>query len=933
MKKNYILFTLCMLASVLVSAERRYWVGPMNGNWNNANYWSATSSGSGGAGVPGDGDEVTIAGLGFNRDVLINIDISPTIHSLTIGSGNVTLYTSIPTIFTVTTSFNIWSPGYFENMVVITTLKDSTSADVPFNFVVNRRGSIGGNWEFEGGVPVSAGNGPTFTTAPDSSLVSVEGTFVPPGKGGRITYKRNTPDIVSTPATLIFYNNSSFILDNNPDGAIPDAYWLGERFGAYNGTLVSSILITGNLTGELRHLSSRPSYGSITADLYGLTADASLALPHGTLLKGNLNIQNTNNHTLTLLSATGSSDSVVVAIGLGTNPVNFSGGFVNITANPTNNTKVALARATSSSPATNFRLQVNKDFEMDGGNFSLQDYNGATGSSTLGLKGNLKQSRGTFFTNSTATGPGTQFIVEMDAPPQFQNMQAYINVYRSIDIISGTIDNGRNMVTLRINHPSVNQPTGVLAPYGVFLHKPLEVGRLDLIRGPLNTTSANVITVNDPDITTAVKVDSGFVHGPVRRRTNSTKVYVFPTGKGNTPPAPKFYEPCEVIPASAEPSMYQAEYFHAGHADTQHIKLPLTGISTAKYWNISKVSGSDASVQLTVRGSRVSGATNRDGLVVARYADGQWVSEQGSVRSPGDTTAGSVVSKILSAFGPFTFGYHPATVTSPLEVKCPSNMIVNTDQNSCNALVRFKAESGVNSTLVYKIGSTVITSPYAFSKGTTTVDVTASDSTGTASCSFTVTVNDVQAPSITGVSSNPATLSPADDALKNVFIDYTVTDNCGPVTTTLSVTSNQTPTGNNTDWEIADNHNVRLRATQSGEDRIYTITITGMDESGNQSVKTVNVTVPKTTVTEKIKLDLKVMPNPSKTYFTLYVRSNNNLSATLQVFDLFGRVKEVRRFYPDATIRLGDNYRPGVYFVKITQGNAEVYTALVKLPG
>jgi hypothetical protein len=73
------------------------------------------------------------------------------------------------------------------------------------------------------------------------------------------------------------------------------------------------------------------------------------------------------------------------------------------------------------------------------------------------------------------------------------------------------------------------------------------------------------------------------------------------------------------------------------------------------------------------------------------------------------------------------------------------------------------------------------------------------------------------------------------------------------------------------------------------------------------------------------------MPNPSKTYFNLYVRSNSVKPVTLHVFDLFGRVKEVRQFYPDAIIRLGDNYRPGIYVVQLKQGNVYKYHTLLKL--
>ena len=919
------LIVLCVCASVLVSAAPRYWVGPLNGNWNNSDYWSATNGGPGGAGVPGAEDSVI-----FTVNALVNVNESPTINSLRIGlSRSVTFYTSVPVTFTLRRSLAI---------DFLCTLKDSTSEDVPFNFVFNGAtgavGSIFGSWIFEGGIPVSSGNGPTFT-AQTGSRVRLGAVFPVSGGGGAITLKKNTADITSNPSTLVFGPNTFFNLDNNPEGAVPNATWSQDilRSPFYSGFLDSAaatVMVTGDISSELRHLSAVPSYGRMVINLFALTADASLAMPNGSRIRGNLDILNTNNHTLTLLAATSPTSLVAVELGVLNNGFNF-GGYLNISGNTT---RVALARAPDTASSTSYRLQVDKSFNQSGGNFSLQDANEATGSSTLAIRSDLIQTGGSFITNSTATGPDTKFIVIMDDPPFITGPSGLFGSNRTIRMSSGTLDNGRGMVTLRLNHSVYYFPAIPNEPNGVTLGSPLTVGRLDLFGGPLNTTASNLLTIADPNVATAVQLGTtgtSYVNGPLRRWTNTTGAYVFPTGKGNTSPASFVFDSCVVIPVSAEPSLYQAEYFKTRYADTSNVKPPLRGVSTAEYWDISKISGAGAQVKLIVN-SRVPLTTENDVLAVAHYVNGEWVSEQGSLLSPGNLTFGSVVSKPLTDFSPFTFGYYALTNIPSVTVSCPSNITVNTDPNSCSALVEFKAESTNNSSIVYKTGSTVITSPYTFPKGTTTVDVSASDNISTATCSFTVTMNDVQAPSITGARADPVILSPVDNALKNVYIDYTVTDNCGPVNTILSVASNQPPTGSDVDWEVVDNHNVKLRASQSGEDRIYTITITSTDESGNQTVKTVNVTVPKTSVTEKIKLDLKVMPNPSKNYFTLYVRSSSDLPATLRVFDLFGRVKEVRRFYPEATIRLGDNYRPGVYFVKITQGDAEVYKALIKLP-
>jgi glycosidase len=111
---------------------------------------------------------------------------------------------------------------------------------------------------------------------------------------------------------------------------------------------------------------------------------------------------------------------------------------------------------------------------------------------------------------------------------------------------------------------------------------------------------------------------------------------------------------------------------------------------------------------------------------------------------------------------------------------------------------------------------------------------------------------DTEAPAITGASADPAVLGPPNHKMVNVTVAYEASDNCGPVTTALSVTSNEPVDGQgdgNTspDWEVVDEHHVRLRSERSGRGsgRVYTITITATDEAGNSSTAAVSVRVPR----------------------------------------------------------------------------------------
>jgi hypothetical protein len=121
-------------------------------------------------------------------------------------------------------------------------------------------------------------------------------------------------------------------------------------------------------------------------------------------------------------------------------------------------------------------------------------------------------------------------------------------------------------------------------------------------------------------------------------------------------------------------------------------------------------------------------------------------------------------------------------------------------------------------------------------------------------CSFTVTVNDVQKPSITGASVDKPELWPPNHKMVMVTVGYTTADNCTPasaIVCSLSVSSNEPVNGTgdgdtSPDWEIVDANHVKLRAERSGggTGRIYTITISCRDAAGNVQTQTVTVKVP-----------------------------------------------------------------------------------------
>src|SRR5204863_7410643 len=118
-----------------------------------------------------------------------------------------------------------------------------------------------------------------------------------------------------------------------------------------------------------------------------------------------------------------------------------------------------------------------------------------------------------------------------------------------------------------------------------------------------------------------------------------------------------------------------------------------------------------------------------------------------------------------------------------------------------------------------------------------------------ATCDFTITVKDTQPPTISDLSSTPDMLWPPNHQMKNVEINYKSIDNCGgTLTTVLTVTSNQPPNGSgdgntSADWEVIDDHKVKLRAERTGDlgCRIYSIKIVSTDQYGNSSDTVVKV--------------------------------------------------------------------------------------------
>ena len=178
------------------------------------------------------------------------------------------------------------------------------------------------------------------------------------------------------------------------------------------------------------------------------------------------------------------------------------------------------------------------------------------------------------------------------------------------------------------------------------------------------------------------------------------------------------------------------------------------------------------------------------------------------------------------------------------EIIVPANITVSTDAGVCGAIVNYAATEtqGIpSSSIIYDIQPGSL-----FSVGTTTVTATATNPVGTSMKTFTVTVNDTEAPVIT--INGLATVQ--HDAF-TVYTDAgaTTSDNCSA---TLATT---------------DNVNMNVSGT-------YAVTYTSTDASGNQTVATRTVVVRDVTVPTAIAQDI-----------TVQLDANGNASITPQDID------------------------------------------------
>ncbi|HKQ07129.1 MAG TPA: HYR domain-containing protein [Blastocatellia bacterium] len=150
----------------------------------------------------------------------------------------------------------------------------------------------------------------------------------------------------------------------------------------------------------------------------------------------------------------------------------------------------------------------------------------------------------------------------------------------------------------------------------------------------------------------------------------------------------------------------------------------------------------------------------------------------GSAFSKGVTTVTCTASNGSSPDATCTFTVTVSDNQAP-QVACPASFSQSTDANACTAVVTYATPTATDN--CSGVGAVTCTpaSGTAFPKGVSTVTCSVTDASGNAgSCSFTVTVNDTQAPTITCPASSVHDTDPNVCTAVVTYAAPTVSDNC-----------------------------------------------------------------------------------------------------------------------------------------------------------
>lgn len=613
MKKFYVCALLVFFAFGFASAQTYFWIGPNGGDWANGNNWSTLSGGSPAGTYP----QSTSHNVILDVNAVISLNTSVSINSISVTGSNTSAKitatggSNIDRTITVN-STNAGAPAL--NIASTCRLENSANNATFFAFVFapDAQGSVSGDWYFTGDIESDA-------VAYYELPLSGASTALNINSGGSITIAAGAfihPNEDTGNDFLIFKAGSSLnLLGDGP--IIPVANYHAASIINITGVISASAFFEeSEAVGIVNYNCPGQNNGGMPLYLSLLTFS----------VDGNLNILNTNNNELTLLSYTSTT-------GLPSRDATIKGNL-----NIQGNSFVSVAH--NDGPELDNNLTVEGNVIMNGTTLSLHTGTYVSSSRTrLIVKGNIQHTAGVLTALSSVTNETNDlYVIEMNGSSA-----------QTISSVTNSFDNAGHQVTLRMNNAA-----------GASLLTSLAVGRIDFSssnKGVVSTGS-NTLTINNttPASASSIVVHSpganAYVNGTIQRKTASNEPAILPVGNGG-------YRGVTVIPSSNTASTFQAKYFNTGYSDLS-VLSPLEGVSPDYYWDITRIgAGADAVIQLSIPGA-VTGSQSGYGLVVAKYNGADWANARGTTGTmvtPGDATSGSVKTELQTSFSPFTIGF------------------------------------------------------------------------------------------------------------------------------------------------------------------------------------------------------------------------------------------------------------------------------------
>lgn len=170
-----------------------------------------------------------------------------------------------------------------------------------------------------------------------------------------------------------------------------------------------------------------------------------------------------------------------------------------------------------------------------------------------------------------------------------------------------------------------------------------------------------------------------------------------------------------------------------------------------------------------------------------------------------------------------------------------------------------------------------------------------------------------------------ATVSP----LVNTTYSLTVTDANGCTATAAKAINVIDVRGGNKNDKVKICHNSNTLTVDGSSIAAHLAHGDMLGACGSASIITKS-SIEKENIVDK-KLAIVVFPNPSTKGFMLNVTGDAGSPLTLRVIDISGRIIEVKNVTSTQTIRIGNDYKAGMYFAELMQGEERKIVKLVKI--